>query len=86
MLIFISKPTEITKIPDIPENSGISGRRNVRKKVISGFFSGNSGYFGLEPSRNSSERSKKITVQNFRMIGPVVPEKQRGGGNVPPPE
>ena len=67
MLIFINKLTEISKIPDFPENSGkMLIPEFLRKFRI--FCSGTSG--------KSIRMVRAISIPNFMMIGRIVPEKQ----------
>ena len=76
MLILINKLTEISKIPDFPENSG--------KMLIPEFFR-KFRIFCSGTNGKSIRMVRAISIPNFRIIGPLVPEKQ-GGHNVSPPD
>ena len=74
MLILIYKLTEILKNPDFPENYGkMLIPEFVRKFRI--FCSGT--------NWESIRMVLAINIQNFRLIGRIVSEKQ--GGWIPPP-
>ena len=73
MLILIYKHTEIKKHP---ENSG--------KMVIPEFFR-KFRIFCSGTNGKSIRMVRAISIPNFRMIGRIVAEKKRGGGEVHPP-
>ena len=66
MLILINKLTEISKILDFPENSG--------KMLIPEFFR-KFRIFCSGTNGKSIRMVRAISIPNFRMIGPVDPEK-----------
>ena len=67
MLILINKLTEISKIPDYPENSG--------KMLIPEFFR-KFRIFCSGTNGKSIRMVRAISITNFRMIGRIVPEIQ----------
>ena len=56
---------------------------NLRKFQKFRNFSGHSGYFVPEPM---GRMDRAISIPNFRIIGPLVPEKQGGGAIRSPPD